>query len=181
MVLPSWPSIVASERNTSHQRDPLWFTAGKCTVLHELVINTVLSYSAGVGRTGTFIAIDIILKQVEKEGIVDVSRVITNMRHQRMKMVQTPVSTVVTEQSININSLQSQDQYTFIHDVILESVTCGDTQISSGELRPAIARMKDTDPASGKTRFQAQFEVNLKLLIILIISFIPAGAQPSHS
>ena len=50
-----------------------------------------------------------------------------------MKMVQTPVSTAVTEQSIDINSLQSQEQYTFIHDVILESVTCGDTQISSGE------------------------------------------------
>ena len=45
-----------------------------------------------MGRTGTFIAIDIILKQVMKEGIVDVSRVITNMRHQRMKMVQTAVS-----------------------------------------------------------------------------------------
>ena len=50
-----------------------------------------------MGRTGTFIAIDIILKQVEKQGIVDVSKVITNMRHQRMKMVQTAVSTV-TEQ-----------------------------------------------------------------------------------
>ena len=161
MVLPSWPSIVASERNTSHQRDPLWFTAGKCTVLHELVINTLLSYSAGVGRTGTFIAIDIILKQVEKEGIVDVSRVITNMRHQRMKMVQTPVSTAVTEQSIDINSLQSQDQYALIHDVILESVTCGDTQISSGELKSTIAELISTDPATGKTFFQAQFEVHL--------------------
>ena len=57
-----------------------------------------------------------------------------------------------------------------------------DTQISSGELRPTIARMKDTDPATGKTLFQAQFGVNLKLPIILIIPcFIPAGAQPSHS
>ena len=172
MVLPSWPSIVASERNTSHQRDPLWFTAGKCTVLHELVINTLLPYSAGVGRTGTFIAIDIILKQVEKEGIVDVSRVITNMRHQRMKMVQTPVSTAVTEQSIDINSLQSQDQYTFIHDVILESVTCGDTQISSGELRPTIAKLKNTDPATGKTLFQSQFEVHL-FKLVRSISSIP--------
>ena len=70
-----------------------------------------------------------------------------------MKMVQTPVSTAVTEQSIDINSLQSQEQYTFIHDVILESVTCGDTQISSGELRPTIAKLKKmiADPATGKT------------------------------
>ena len=135
------------------------------------MINTVLSYSAGVGRTGTFIAIDIILKQVEKEGIVDVSRVITNMRHQRMKMVQTPVSTV-TDQSININSLQSQEQYTFIHDVILESVTCGDTQISSGELRPAIAKLKNTDPATGKTLFQSQFEVHI-FKLVRSISSIP--------
>ena len=48
-----------------------------------------------VGRTGTFIAIDSILKQVKNEGLVDVSKVITNMRHQRMKMVQTAVSNTI--------------------------------------------------------------------------------------
>ena len=45
-----------------------------------------------MGRTGTFIAIDTILEQVEKEKMVDVSGVINKMRHQRMKMVQTAVS-----------------------------------------------------------------------------------------
>ena len=45
-----------------------------------------------MGRTGSFIAIDIILEQAEKEKRVDVSGVINKMRHQRMKMVQTPVS-----------------------------------------------------------------------------------------
>ena len=57
----------------------------------EDVVILILS-SAGVGRTGTFIAIDTILEQVKREGIVDVSGVITKMRQQRMKMVQTAVS-----------------------------------------------------------------------------------------
>ena len=45
-----------------------------------------------MGRTGTLIAIDMILEMAEKEKLVDVSGMISKMRQQRMKMVQTAVS-----------------------------------------------------------------------------------------
>ena len=121
-----------------------------------------------MGRTGTFIAIDAILKQVEREEIVDVSQVITKMRHQRMKMVQTAVSSVYTCTIYPLHYPRPQEQYRFIHDVILESVTCGDTQINSGDLRPAIAKLKNRDPTTGKTLFQAQFEVSTLLWFLCV-------------
>ena len=57
-----------------------------------LCSNHLNFFSAGIGRTGTFISIDNILEQLEEEKIVDVPGVITKMRQRRMKMVQTPVS-----------------------------------------------------------------------------------------
>ena len=52
-----------------------------------------------------------------------------------------------------------QNQFTFIHDVILESVTCGDTQINSGDLRSTIVQMKKAHKNTGKNTFELQFEV----------------------
>ena len=46
-------------------------------------------HSAGVGRTGTYIAIDNVLEQIEKEQVVDIPGAITKIRQKRMKMVQT--------------------------------------------------------------------------------------------
>jgi len=48
--------------------------------------------SAGVGRTGTFITIDIALKQIQKESVVDIHNIINRLRYQRPQMVQTTVS-----------------------------------------------------------------------------------------
>ena len=68
--------------------------------LHRQVTNTwspskgpiLVHCSAGVGRTGTFIAVDIALEQASKEGVVDIAGIINRLREQRMKMVQTAVS-----------------------------------------------------------------------------------------
>ena len=46
-----------------------------------------------MGRTGTFITIDNVLEQVEKEGVVDTAGTVSKIRQQRMIMVQTVVST----------------------------------------------------------------------------------------
>ena len=52
-----------------------------------------------------------------------------------------------------------QDQFMFIHDAILESVTCGDTQIAATNLRMSIAKMKKKDNQNEPHGFRNQFKV----------------------
>lgn len=49
-------------------------------------------HSAGAGRTGCFIAVDIMLDMAESEGVVDIFNCIRELRSQRVNMVQTEVS-----------------------------------------------------------------------------------------
>ena len=96
--------------------------------------------SAGVGRTGTFICIDYVLKQIEGESIVDIFNFVRHMRFRRNYMVQTSA------------------QYIFIHDAILESVMCGDTSIPASELKDRMLAMKQLDPDSQIMKIETQFE-----------------------
>jgi len=53
--------------------------------------------SAGVGRTGTYMALDMLLDDAQQSGEVDVLAVVSHLRRQRMTLVQTKVPASVHE------------------------------------------------------------------------------------
>ncbi|NXO49477.1 PTPRJ phosphatase, partial [Aramus guarauna] len=61
---------------------------------------TLVHCSAGVGRTGTFIAIDRLIQQIEMENTVDVYGVVYDLRMHRPLMVQTEVRLSVNQQCV---------------------------------------------------------------------------------
>ena len=63
-----------------------------CVCVHVCVQATLIfSSSAGVGRTGTFIGLDVELQRASGEGVVDPYNFVLHMRDQRNLMVQTEV------------------------------------------------------------------------------------------
>ena len=50
-----------------------------------------VSLSAGVGRTGVFISLSIVLERMQYEGVVDIFQTVKMLRTQRPAMVQTEV------------------------------------------------------------------------------------------
>ncbi|XP_071953982.1 receptor-type tyrosine-protein phosphatase delta-like isoform X3 [Antedon mediterranea] len=87
--------------------------------------------SAGVGRTGAFIVIDSMLERIKHEKSVDIYGHVTCLRAQRNYMVQT------------------EEQYIFIHDALLEAVTSGNTEIPARNLYMHLQKM--TQPEAGET------------------------------
>ncbi|XP_014783728.1 receptor-type tyrosine-protein phosphatase T isoform X3 [Octopus bimaculoides] len=101
----------------------------------------IVHCSAGVGRTGTYIAIDAQLEQAREEGIVDVHNFVQHMRRQRVNMVQT------------------LEQYVFVYDVLLEALLCGDTTICCDSFPSFYASLCEFDPSIGKSKLEEQFEI----------------------
>jgi protein-tyrosine phosphatase len=54
-----------------------------------LTVFFVSIFSAGVGRTGTFIGLDIIIQRIQKEKKINIFATVQELRRQRVKMVQT--------------------------------------------------------------------------------------------
>lgn len=83
-------------------------------------LSIIISISAGVGRTGTFITIMCQMKQIFNEQSVDILNFVQAMLHQRCFMVQT------------------EAQYMFIHDALLEVIECGQTEVAAREVKDRV-------------------------------------------
>ena len=51
-------------------------------------------FSAGVGRSGTFIALDRLLQEIIDHDVIDIFNVVAEMRRERVWMVQTEVRSI---------------------------------------------------------------------------------------
>ncbi|XP_072516047.1 receptor-type tyrosine-protein phosphatase S isoform X11 [Salminus brasiliensis] len=96
--------------------------------------------SAGVGRTGCFIVIDAMLERIKHEKTVDIYGHVTLMRAQRNYMVQT------------------EDQYSFIHDALLEAVACGNTEVAARSLFSYIQKLTQVEPGEHVTGMELEFK-----------------------
>lgn len=54
----------------------------------------------------------------------------------------------------------TQDQYMFIHDAILESITCGNTQINVTNLQKMVNKLKQKDKVTSLSGFEQQLKVH---------------------
>ncbi|KAL1023895.1 hypothetical protein UPYG_G00048650 [Umbra pygmaea] len=100
----------------------------------------VVHCSAGVGRTGCFIVIDAMVERIKHEKTIDIYGHVTLMRSQRNYMVQT------------------EDQYAFIYDALLEAVACGNTEVPARKLYAYIQRLTQIDPAENVTGMELEFK-----------------------
>uniref|UniRef100_A0A8C1I2H6 protein-tyrosine-phosphatase n=1 Tax=Cyprinus carpio carpio TaxID=630221 RepID=A0A8C1I2H6_CYPCA len=100
----------------------------------------VVHCSAGVGRTGCFIVIDAMLERVKQEKTIDIYGHVTLMRSQRNYMVQT------------------EEQYVFIYDALLEAVSCGNTEVPARNLYAYIQRLSQTEPPEHISGMEQEFK-----------------------
>ncbi|XP_029944054.1 receptor-type tyrosine-protein phosphatase delta isoform X23 [Salarias fasciatus] len=100
----------------------------------------VVHCSAGVGRTGCFIVIDAMLERIKHEKTADIYGHVTLMRAQRNYMVQT------------------EDQYVFIHDALLEAVNCGTTEVPARNLYAYIQKLTQIEGGENVTGMELEFK-----------------------
>nr|XP_015220909.1 PREDICTED: receptor-type tyrosine-protein phosphatase S isoform X15 [Lepisosteus oculatus] len=100
----------------------------------------IVHCSAGVGRTGCFIVIDAMLERIKHEKTVDIYGHVTLMRSQRNYMVQT------------------EDQYSFIHDALLEAVACGNTEVAARSLYTYIQKLSQIETGEHVTGMELEFK-----------------------
>lgn len=89
-----------------------------------------------MGRTGTYIAIHALLEQIRDQGQFNAFGFLKHIRKQRNHLVQT------------------EEQYIFIHDAILEALRSGFTEIKSIDITPYIEDIVQNEEAKLQNQLQ---------------------------
>ncbi|KAK2510764.1 Ptpra [Columba guinea] len=100
----------------------------------------VVHCSAGVGRTGTFIVIDAMLDMMHAERKVDVYGFVSRIRAQRCQMVQTDM------------------QYVFIYQALLEHYLYGDTELEVTSLEIHLQKIYNKVPGTSSNGLEEEFK-----------------------
>ncbi|XP_052828968.1 receptor-type tyrosine-protein phosphatase kappa [Octopus bimaculoides] len=101
----------------------------------------IVHCSAGVGRTGTYICIDILLNEMLTGESVDVLASVTKLREERVHMVQKRI------------------QLEFIYDVLVENILTGDYDINVNNISKEFSRIKETDHSTRVSILEHQFQI----------------------
>ncbi|XP_028651130.2 receptor-type tyrosine-protein phosphatase epsilon isoform X4 [Erpetoichthys calabaricus] len=99
----------------------------------------VVHCSAGVGRTGTFIVIDAMINMMHTEQKIDVFGFISRIRDQRSQLVQTDM------------------QYSFIYQALLEYYLYGDTELDVSSLEGHLQKLHSTSAPFDRIGLEEEF------------------------
>ncbi|XP_071799486.1 receptor-type tyrosine-protein phosphatase T-like [Asterias amurensis] len=123
----------------------------------------VVHCSAGVGRTGTYIALDAMLEQARAEGQIDVLNFVREMRDKRYLMVQTI------------------DQFKFIYEALLESSLSENTAISVDRFQQDLTKLKKRDKKTGTDGIKDQFKMLETFTASMSDDQCSGGRQPDNA
>ncbi|KAM4639342.1 receptor-type tyrosine-protein phosphatase T-like isoform 3-T3 [Amazona ochrocephala] len=142
------------------------YWAGSCWVLGKRVraaLTAVVSIlSAGIGRTGTFIALDFLLKMGKAEGKVDVFHCVQRLREQRISMVQT------------------KEQYTFLYEVVLEGLLCGSTGVPVESIASHVRCLREAEASRHNHVLEKEFKALQKFSELFQLLPCREAEKPSN-
>ncbi|XP_039894767.1 receptor-type tyrosine-protein phosphatase epsilon isoform X2 [Simochromis diagramma] len=108
----------------------------------------VVHCSAGVGRTGTFIVIDAMIEMMHAEQKIDVFGFVSKIREQRSQLIQTDM------------------QYSFIYQALLEYYLYGDTELDVSSLEGHLQKLHNTFNDGDRIGLEEEFKklTNMRIM-----------------